>query len=92
MIKNFFLVAYRNLVKSKLFSFINIAGLSVGMAACVLRWGMHKWLQDFAYRVNIGWWTFLVAAVAALFIALITISFQAIKAAITNPVKSLRTE
>jgi putative ABC transport system permease protein len=53
---------------------------------------MYKWLQDFAYRINIGWWTFLVAAIAALLIALITISFQAIKAAVTNPVKSLRTE
>jgi putative ABC transport system permease protein len=49
-------------------------------------------VAGFCYRINIGWWTFLVAAIAALLIALITISFQAIKAAITNPVKSLRTE
>ena len=55
-------------------------------------WAMHKWLQDFAYRVNIGWWIFLIAAATALLIALITVSFQAIKAAIANPVKSLRTE
>ena len=55
-------------------------------------WVMNKWLQDFAYRVNIGWWIFVLAAVIAVLIALITISFQSIKAAIANPVKSLRTE
>jgi putative ABC transport system permease protein len=53
---------------------------------------MSKWLQDFAYRINIDWKFFAVAAVMALAIALFTISFQAIKAAIANPVKSLRTE
>jgi putative ABC transport system permease protein len=55
-------------------------------------WAMHKWLSDFAYRVNIGWWVFVVAAMAAILIALIAISFHSIKAAIANPVKSLRTE
>jgi putative ABC transport system permease protein len=55
-------------------------------------WAMNKWLQSFAYRINISWWVFLVAALAALLIALFTVSFQAIKAAITNPVQSLRTE
>ena len=53
---------------------------------------MHKWLEDFAYRITIGWSAFIIAAFAALLIALITISFQAIKAAIANPVKSLRSE
>ncbi len=53
---------------------------------------MHKWLQDFAYRININWWVFILSAVAAVIIALLTISFQAIKAALVNPVKSLRTE
>jgi putative ABC transport system permease protein len=53
---------------------------------------MHKWLQDFVYRINIVWWVFVVAAVVALLIALVTISFQAIRAAVSNPVKSLRTE
>ena len=53
---------------------------------------MHEWLQDFAYRVNIGWWVFAAAGATALFIALVTISFRAIKAALANPVKSLRTE
>jgi putative ABC transport system permease protein len=53
---------------------------------------MNKWLQDFAYRVTIGWWVFVGAGVIALLIALITVSSQAIRAAVTNPVKSLRTE
>ena len=53
---------------------------------------MNKWLQDFAYRINISWWVFVIAGIVAILIALITISYQAIKAAIANPVKSLRTE
>ena len=53
---------------------------------------MDKWLQDFTYRVNISWWLFAIAGLSALVIALLTVSFQAIKAAIANPVKSLRTE
>jgi len=55
-------------------------------------WFLHKWLQNYAYRTQINWWVFIVAAALALFIALFTISFQAIKAALANPVKSLRTE
>ncbi|HEY5969553.1 MAG TPA: ABC transporter permease [Chitinophagaceae bacterium] len=55
-------------------------------------WAMNKWLEDFAYRIHIAWWVFPVAGIAALLIALLTVSFQAIKAAIANPVKSLRTE
>jgi putative ABC transport system permease protein len=53
---------------------------------------MHKWLEEFAYRINIGWMTFLVAGLIALLIAFLTVSYQAIKAAIANPIKSLRTE
>ena len=53
---------------------------------------MNNWLHDYAYRISISWWIFLIAGIIALLIALITISFQAIKAAIANPVKSLRTE
>jgi putative ABC transport system permease protein len=63
------------------------------LIAWPLAWfSVNKWLQDYAYRVNISWWIFLLAGLLAVFIALITISFQAIKAAIANPVKSLRTE
>ena len=53
---------------------------------------MRRWLQDFAYRINIGWEIFAVAAVLAIGIALLTVSFQAVKAALSNPVKSLRSE
>jgi putative ABC transport system permease protein len=55
-------------------------------------WVMHSWLQDFAYRTNISWWVFIMAGVAAALIAIVTVSFQTIKAAIMNPVKSLRAE
>lgn len=55
-------------------------------------WFMNDWLKDFAYRININWWVFVVAALVSLFIAIATISFQAVRAALTNPVKSLRTE
>ena len=61
--------------------------------ASPLAWmAMNSWLKDFSYRIDINWWIFLLAGVAALFIALATVSFQAIKAALMNPVKSLRTE
>jgi len=53
---------------------------------------MKNWLESFAYRIHISWMVFIVAGLLALVIALITVSFQAIKAAIANPVNSLRTE
>jgi putative ABC transport system permease protein len=53
---------------------------------------MHNWLQDYEYRVEISWRIFIAAGLLAIFIALITVSFQAIRAAFMNPVKSLRTE
>ena len=62
------------------------------IATPVAWWVMHKWLQDYAYRINISWWVFAVAGFAAVLITLITISFQAVGAALSNPVKSLRTE
>jgi putative ABC transport system permease protein len=72
--------------------FMKLVAVSFVIAAPTALYFMNKWLQDFAYRVTISWWIFVVAGLAALFIALITVSFQAIRAAITNPVKSLRTE
>jgi putative ABC transport system permease protein len=53
---------------------------------------MHRWLQDFAYRISIGWWVFIAAGSLAIIIAFITIGFQGVRAAIANPVKALRTE
>jgi putative ABC transport system permease protein len=55
-------------------------------------WAMNNWLKDFPYRIMISWWMFAAAIIAALAIALLTVSFQSIKAALTNPVRSLRTE
>ena len=72
--------------------FIQLVLISFVIAFPVAWWAMNKWLQSFAYRINISWWVFAVAGLAALLIALLTVSFQAIKAAIANPVKSLRTE
>ena len=73
-------------------SFVRLVILSSVLAFPIAWWAMNKWLQDFSYRITIGWWVFVVAGVAALAIALLTVSFQAIKAAVANPVKSLRTE
>ena len=53
---------------------------------------MNKWLQNFAYRIELRWWMFLLSGCIAILIALITVSFQAIKAAVANPVESLRSE
>ncbi|MEJ7684810.1 MAG: hypothetical protein WKG06_44590 [Segetibacter sp.] len=53
---------------------------------------MNSWLQSYAYRIEISWWIFIAAGGIAILIALLTVSFQAIKAAVANPVKSLRTE
>jgi putative ABC transport system permease protein len=55
-------------------------------------WGTHQWLQNFAYRASMPWWIFVLAGVFATVIALLTVSFQAIRAATANPVKSLRVE
>ena len=72
--------------------FLELVLIAAIIAFPIAWWTMHKWLSDFAYRVDIGWWVFVVAGIAAALIALVTISFQAIRAAIVNPVKSLRTE
>ncbi|HEV8505819.1 MAG TPA: ABC transporter permease [Chitinophagaceae bacterium] len=72
--------------------FLTLVLIAAVIAFPVAWWAMHRWLNDFAYRVNIGWWVFVVAGILAMLIALLTISFQSIKAAIANPVKSLRTE
>jgi putative ABC transport system permease protein len=72
--------------------FIKLVIIGILIASPVAYYAMHKWLQDFAYRINIEWWVFALAGVMALLIALLTVSFQAIKAAVANPVKSLRTE
>ena len=72
--------------------FLLLVGIAFIISIPVAWWAMHSWLQDFAYRIHISWWIFAIAGIVAILIALITISFQAIKAAVANPVKSLRTE
>lgn len=72
--------------------FLKLVVIASLIAFPVAWWGMNKWLQDFAYRINISWWIFLIAGITALLIAMITVSFKAIKAALANPVKNLRTE
>jgi len=72
--------------------FIKLVLLAAVIAFPVAWWAMNRWLGDFAYRVHIGWWVFAASGIAAMLIALLTVSFQAIKSAIASPVKSLRTE
>lgn len=74
------------------FDFIKLVVLSILIASPVAWWGMNKWLQGFVYHAPVQWWIFAVAGLAAILIALITVSFQSVKAAVANPVKSLRSE
>ncbi len=72
--------------------FLKPVAVAIGLASPVAWYAMHRWLEDFAYRTAIGWWVFVVAGLAAVVIALLTVSYQSVKAALTNPVKSLRNE
>jgi putative ABC transport system permease protein len=72
--------------------FIKLVFIAFVIALPVAWYAMNQWLQDFAYRIDISWWIFALAGILALLIALLTVSFQAIRAALANPVKSLRTE
>jgi putative ABC transport system permease protein len=72
--------------------FMKLVLIASALAIPLAWWAMDKWLQDFAFRINIAWWIFIAAGVIALMIALVTVSSQAIKAALSNPVNSLRTE
>ena len=81
-----------NIVSMLSKDFMKLVLISSVIAVPLSWWAMNKWLQDFAYRINVGWWIFITAGAIALIIALLTISLQTIKAAVANPVKSLRTE
>jgi putative ABC transport system permease protein len=72
--------------------FLKLVAISSLIAFPLAWFTMHKWLQDFAYRTGVSWWIFVIAGILATLIALFTISFQAIRAAVANPVKSLRSE
>ncbi|RYZ52420.1 MAG: FtsX-like permease family protein, partial [Chitinophagaceae bacterium] len=72
--------------------FILLICIALLLASPLAWFGMNKWLENFAYRIDIAWWVFATAAVVAILIAIVTISLQALRAAMANPVKSLRSE
>ncbi|MFD2571043.1 ABC transporter permease [Spirosoma soli] len=72
--------------------FLKLVFVAIIIASPLAWYGMHQWLQDFAYRIDIQWWVFVLAGVLALGVAFLTVSFQSIKAALSNPVKTLRAE
>jgi putative ABC transport system permease protein len=72
--------------------FLKLVFIANGVAFPIAWWATNKWLQQYAYHINVQWWVFAVAGVLAIGIAFLTVSYQAIKAALANPVKSLRTE
>jgi putative ABC transport system permease protein len=72
--------------------FLKLVLIANGIAFPMAWWATNKWLQEYAYHIDVKWWVFFIAGLIAVFIALITVSFQAVKAALANPVKSLRTE
>jgi putative ABC transport system permease protein len=74
------------------FEFLKLVIIAIVISFPITWFAMYKWLQDFACHIDIQWWVFVLAGVMALVIAFITVSFQSIKAAIANPVKSLRSE
>jgi putative ABC transport system permease protein len=72
--------------------FLKLVFISTLIAIPVAWYAANQWLQNFAYRIQINWWVFALVGIAVMFVALLTISIQAVKAAIANPIKSLRTE
>ncbi len=82
----------QNVIRLLTKDFLRLVGIAFIIATPLAYFIMQKWLQDFPYRITIEWWVFMIAGGAALIITLLTVSFQAIKAAVANPVKSLRTE
>ncbi len=72
--------------------FLKLILIAIGIASPVAWWAMNTWLQEFAYKIDIAWWVFALAGGLATAVALLTISFQSVKAALTNPVTSLRSE
>ena len=72
--------------------FLQLVFLSILIASPIAWYFLHRWLQDFAYRIAISWWIFVLAGCGAITVALITVGFRAIQAAVANPVKTLRTE
>jgi putative ABC transport system permease protein len=72
--------------------FLKLVAISFVIASPLAYYAINKWLENFAYKTDISWWIFAIAGISAVLIALITVSWQSIKAALMNPVKSLRSE
>src|SRR5688572_4227394 len=81
-----------NLVSLLSMDFIKLVLIANAIAFPIAWWATNRWLQEYAYHVNIGWWVFVLAAILASLVALLTVSYQAFKAAMSNPVNSLRSE
>jgi putative ABC transport system permease protein len=81
-----------NIVNMLSKDFIKLVMIAILIAFPLAWYFMNKWLEDFAYRISIDWKVFLMAGIAAILIAVVTVSVQAVKAALANPVKNLRTE
>ena len=81
-----------NIVSLLAANFLKPVVIAIVIAIPVAQYWMHGWLQGFAYKIGMDWWMFALAGMIAIVIAMITVSFQAIKAAMANPVKSLRTK
>jgi len=73
-------------------NFVRLVLVSIVIAVPITWWAMTKWLQDFAYHIDLQWWMFLAEGLIAVLIAVVTVSFQAVRAALENPVKNLRAE
>ena len=80
------------LVKLMSKDFLKLVGISIALSSPIAYYAMDIWLQDFAYHIDIQWWVFALAGTSAVAIAMATVSYQAIKAALVNPVNSLRSE
>ena len=80
------------IVKMLSVDFVKLVFIAIIIASPIAWWVMNKWLQNFAYRIEIQWWMFALAGILAVVIALLTVSLQAVKAAVANPVDSLRDE
>ena len=72
--------------------FVKLVSIAIVIATPLAYYIMKKWLQGFAYRIDMQWWVFVLAGSIAVLIAVLTVSYQALKAAIANPIRSLRTE
>ncbi|GJM31208.1 MAG: hypothetical protein DHS20C18_02090 [Saprospiraceae bacterium] len=80
------------LISLQLKGFLLLIGMAILIASPLAWWVMNRWLEAFAFRIDIPWWIFLLAGLAAIFIATLTVSFQSIKTELANPVKALRNE